>query len=92
MRDAGPTAALACRDLRRRDNVPGCQTRSTSTTPRQSRISGPSPMTKTRAEFDSRNPFIPSSSPVCRVADLVLLFSVALAGLVAAAVALFVQL
>ncbi|CAH0339614.1 hypothetical protein [Rhizobium sp. CECT 9324] len=49
-------------------------------------------MTKTRAEIDSRNPFIPSSSPVCRVADLVLLFSVALAGLVAAAVALFVQL
>jgi hypothetical protein len=45
-------------------------------------------MTKTRAEIDSRNPFIPSSSPVCRVAELALLFSVALAGLVAAVVAL----
>lgn len=87
MRDAGQTAALACRDLRRRDIVPGCQSRSASATPRQSRISGPPPMTKKRAEIATRNPFIPSLSPACRVADLVLVFSVALAGLAAVSAA-----
>lgn len=39
MRDAGRTAALACRNLGCRDIVPGCQSRSTSATSRQSRIS-----------------------------------------------------
>lgn len=48
-------------------------------------------MPKPRSEIDTRNPFIPSSSPVCRVADQVLVFSVALAGLVAGAAALFRQ-
>lgn len=47
-------------------------------------------MPKRRAEIGTRNPFIPSLSPVCRVADQVLLFFVALAGL-AAAVASFVS-
>lgn len=89
MRDAGSTAALACRDFHRRNIVPGCQTRSSGATSRQSRISGSSPMTKKRVEIDGRNPFIPSFSPVCCMADLVLLFSVALGGL-AAAVAAFI--
>jgi hypothetical protein len=35
-----------------------------------------------------RNPFIPSRSPVCELANLVLIFGVAFAGFVAAAVAL----
>lgn len=37
-----------------------------------------------------RNPFIPSRSPVCRAADQVLMFSVALAGC-AAVIAVFVK-
>lgn len=40
-------------------------------------------MAKRQREIDIRNPFIPSLSPVCRVADQGLLFCVALAGLVA---------
>lgn len=92
MRDAVRTAALACRDLRRRNLVPGCQTRSTGATSRQSRISGSPPMTKKRVEIDGRNPFIPSFSPVCCVADLVLLFSVALLGLAAAGATLIAHL
>lgn len=92
MRDANRTAALACRDNNRRDIVPGCQTRSVGATSGQSRISATSPMTKRRAEIDTRNPFIPSFSPVCRVADQVLLFSVALGGLAAVVAALIGQL
>jgi len=38
-------------------------------------------MTKRHPEIDTRNPFIPSHSPVCRLADTALLFSVALSGL-----------
>ncbi len=48
-------------------------------------------MTKRRAEIGTRNPFIPSLSPVCRAADQVLLFCVALAGVVAAVTALLSQ-
>jgi hypothetical protein len=92
MHDAGRTAALACRDLRRRNIVPGCQTRSAGVMSRQSRISGPSPMTKTRADIDTRNPFIPSLSPACCMADLVLVFSVALVGLVAVGATLIAHL
>jgi hypothetical protein len=35
-----------------------------------------------------RNPFIPSNSPVCELANLVLIFGVTVAGFVAAAAAL----
>ncbi|WP_461522662.1 hypothetical protein [Rhizobium leguminosarum] len=49
-------------------------------------------MTKKRVEIDGRNPFIPSFSPVCCVADLVLLFSVALLGLAAAGATLIAHL
>ncbi|MBB2715595.1 UNVERIFIED_ORG: hypothetical protein GGD48_000810 [Rhizobium etli] len=35
-----------------------------------------------------RNPFIPSRSPVCELANLILIFGVTFAGLTAAAVAL----
>lgn len=48
-------------------------------------------MSKRRSEVDTRNPFIPSSSPVCRVADQVLVFSVALAGVVAGVAAILKQ-
>lgn len=92
MRDAGRTAALACRDLDRRDIVPGCQSRSASATLRQSRISGPSPMTKMQPEIVNRNPFIPSLSPVRRPTGLVLVFSVALVGLAAASAACIAHL
>ncbi|MGC4409579.1 MULTISPECIES: hypothetical protein [Rhizobium] len=42
------------------------------------------PMPKEQRKIDNRNPFIPSLSPVCRLADAALLFSVVLFGLVAA--------
>lgn len=48
-------------------------------------------MAKRRVEIDNHNPFIPSFSPVCRVVDQVLVFSVALAGLVAGATAILRQ-
>ncbi len=48
-------------------------------------------MAKKHPEIDTRNPFIPSFSPVCRAADQVLLFCVALAGLVAAIASLLAQ-
>ncbi|MBP1844792.1 hypothetical protein J2046_003059 [Rhizobium petrolearium] len=38
-----------------------------------------------------KNPFIPSHSPICRVADLIMIFGIAVAGLVAAIAAVFVQ-
>lgn len=41
-------------------------------------------MAKRHPEIDTRNPFIPSHSPVCRLADTALLFSVALSGFLAA--------
>ncbi len=37
------------------------------------------------------NPFIPSRSPVCRLADWLLIFGLAIAGLVAAIAALISQ-
>lgn len=54
--------------------------------------SAAAPMSKVRPETDVPNPFIPSSSPVCRVADTALLFCVALAGLAAAGVSLIRQI
>ena len=48
-------------------------------------------MAKRPQNLDTRNPFIPSFSPVCRVADQVLLFCVALAGLVAVSASLLSQ-
>lgn len=69
--------------------------RASSTLPRPSRpadratpsdfpVSQVRTMTKHQPEIDTRNPFIPSLSPVCRLADTALLFSVALSGLLAA--------
>ncbi|WP_200959548.1 hypothetical protein [Rhizobium sp. Root1203] len=39
-------------------------------------------MTKTHTKIGARNPFIPSYSPVCQLADWLLLSSVVLSGLV----------
>lgn len=47
-----------------------------------------SPMAKTPAEIDIRNPFTPSYSPAVRPVETALLFCVALFGLAAAAAAL----
>lgn len=47
---------------------------------------------KRRPEIDSRNPFIPASSPVCRAADLTLVYWVALIGFAAAAIAVVRQI
>lgn len=60
-------------------------------TPNQSRKLAGATMTKKRVQFDIRNPFIPSLDPVCRTADQVLLFGVALIALAAALAALFSQ-
>lgn len=54
-------------------------------------ISSVEPMTKRQTKIDMRNPFIPASSPACRVADTVLLFSVSLFGLAAAVAAILRQ-
>jgi hypothetical protein len=48
-------------------------------------------MAKRHADLDTRNPFIPSRSPVCCLADQLLMCSVALVGLVAVAIALLRQ-
>lgn len=48
-------------------------------------------MAKRQTKIDMKNPFIPAASPACRVADTVLLFSVALFGLAAAVAALLRQ-
>jgi len=45
-------------------------------------------MTKKQPKIDTRNPFIPATSPVCRAADTALLYCVTLIGLAAAAIAL----
>ncbi len=45
-------------------------------------------MTKKRTEID-RHPFIPARDPVCRAADLLLIFSFALAGVSAAFISIF---
>jgi len=87
MCDADRAAVLAFFSQVRRDRVPGGQTRPASATARHSAKNGPSPMAKVPAEIDGRNPFIPSVSPVCRFADLVMMFSVTLSA-VAAGVAL----
>lgn len=67
---------------------PGCQSRPVSATTSTSLISEQRPMTKPTAKIDTRNPFIPASSPVCRAADTALLFSVVLLGVAAVLVAL----
>lgn len=56
-------------------------------TSRHSLISGRPPMTKQHPEID-RNPFIPARDRVCRMADTLLIFSIALAGVSAAFFAL----
>lgn len=50
-------------------------------------ISGRPPMTKPHSEID-RNPFVPARDRVCRLADTLLIFSIALAGVSAAFFAL----
>lgn len=60
-------------------------------TPSHFLISGRPPMTKQRPELD-RNPFIPARDRVCRLADTLLVFSFALAGVSAAVLALLKHL
>lgn len=48
-------------------------------------------MPKKQPEID-RNPFIPARDPVCRMADTLLIFSIALAGVSAAICAVINQL
>jgi hypothetical protein len=45
-------------------------------------------MTNRQAKIVMKNPFIPSLSPICRVADNVLLFAISAAGLAAALIVL----
>lgn len=48
-------------------------------------------MTNRHTEIVMKNPFIPSFSPICRVADTVLLFAISAAGLIAVSIALVRQ-
>lgn len=59
----------------------------TRSMPRHFLISGRPPMTKPHSEID-RNPFVPARDRVCRLADTLLIFSIALAGVSAAFFAL----
>ncbi len=67
----------------RRAIRPGCQSRLTGATPELSPVLPAAKMAKRTAKIDVV-PFVPSSSPVCRLADTALVFSVALSGLAAA--------
>ncbi|MGV8939059.1 MAG: hypothetical protein ACOH2J_18215 [Allorhizobium sp.] len=49
-------------------------------------------MTKRQAEFDMQNPFIPAHSPVCRLADTALIFSVVAVSLAAVVTSLINQI
>lgn len=48
-------------------------------------------MTDRHTEIVSQSPFIPSLSPICRVADTVLLFAICAAGLLAALIVVIRQ-
>lgn len=48
-------------------------------------------MTNRHTEIVTKSPFIPSFSPICRVADTVLLFAISAAALVAALIVLIRQ-
>lgn len=62
---------------------PAVQSMTVRSTPSQSRLSSFPTTSNRTGEFDMRNPFIPSRSTICRLADTALIFGVAAAGLVA---------
>jgi hypothetical protein len=49
-------------------------------------------MTKQQVKIDMQNPFIPSREPICRIADIALIFAVSVAGVAAAAAAVIRQI
>lgn len=71
--------------------TPAVQSETVSATERPSINHARPTMTKQQGKIDTSNPFIPSLSPVCQWADTVLIFAVAVAGLVAAAAATVAQ-
>ncbi|MGC4407562.1 hypothetical protein D4A92_09635 [Rhizobium rosettiformans] len=91
MRDASRTAVLAFYLAVRRDLIPGGQTRPASVTTQASAKSGAQPMAKADGEIASRNPFMPSPSPACQVADLIMIFSIVASALAASLVLLLAQ-
>lgn len=80
--DAGRRCSSLSR-LFRRAIRPGCQSRLTRATTELSPVLPAAKMAKRTAKIDVV-PFVPSSSPVCRLAETALVFSVALSGLAAA--------
>ncbi len=73
--------------LFRRAIRPGCQSRLTGATPELSSVLSAAKMAKRTAKIDVV-PFIPSFSPVCRLADTAPVFCVVLFGLAAAVLSL----
>ncbi|WP_428429463.1 hypothetical protein [Pararhizobium sp.] len=71
--------------------APAVQSETVSATQRPSGNPERATMTKRHGKIDTSNPFIPSFSPVCQWADTVLIFAVAVAGLVAAAAAIIAR-
>ena len=90
MRGADQNAALAYRGSRRRPFGPGRQTRSADATAEQSPIEAFADRAKRAAKIDVV-PFVPSRSPICRAADLVMVSAVTVGGLAAALAALVRQ-
>ena len=85
-------SALAYRDACRRDpKSPAVSHGAARATTELSRISATAPMAKRQGDFGS-NPFIPSRSPICRMANVVMMWAVAAASLVAAVSLLIVRL
>ena len=85
-------SALAYRDACRRDRQsPAVSHGAVRATTELSRISAAAPMAKRQGDFGS-NPFIPSRSPICRMANVVMMWAVTAASLIAAAAVLAARL
>ncbi len=61
-------------------------------TPRQSFFPLDATMTKTHRKIGARNPFIPSYSPACQLAERLLVGSITIAGIAAAIIAVARQM
>jgi len=62
---------------------PAVQSKTVRATPSSSRVSEFATTPNRTGRIDMENPFIPSRSRICRVADIALIFGVVIAGLVA---------
>lgn len=71
---------------------PAVQSKTVRATSSQFRVSEFATMPIRTGKIDMENPFIPSRSRICRVADMALIFAVAVAGLAAVIAAVLNQI